>query len=46
MNKWLDINNSNHLIILKWLTEQQKCREHRKRREPAPAKTLEEEARD
>jgi hypothetical protein len=46
MNKWLDINNTNHLIILKWLTEQQICREHHKRREPAPAETLKEEARD
>jgi hypothetical protein len=44
MNKWFDINNTNHLIILKWLTEQQNCREHRKRREPTPAEMLEEEA--
>jgi hypothetical protein len=46
MNKWLDINNTNQLIILKWLTEQQNCREHRKRRELAPTEILEEEACD
>jgi hypothetical protein len=46
MNKCHDIINTNHLIILKWFTEQQNSREHHKRREPAPAETLEEEARD